>query len=63
MPATPALSNKKASSTLSSLLWYVFKLSFGLFSLGTTWVMVAWKNGVFQPADTDEEKQELEKGA
>lgn len=62
MPPSPALTTKQASSRLTSLAWFVFKLSFGLFSLATTWATVAWKNGVFQPKDTDEEKEELEKG-
>ncbi|KAJ4337993.1 hypothetical protein N0V87_004341 [Didymella glomerata] len=60
MPPSPALTKKKPSSRLASLAWFVFKLGFGLFSLGFTWVTVAWKNGVFQPADTDEEKKELQ---
>jgi hypothetical protein len=62
MPPSPALTTKKSSSRLASLAWFVFKLGFGLFSLGFTWVTVAWKNGVFQPVDTDEEKKELQTG-
>ena len=62
MPPSPALTTQKSGGKLGSLAWYVFKLSFGLFSLATTWATVAWKNGVFQPKDTDEEKQELEAG-
>jgi apolipoprotein N-acyltransferase len=62
MPPSPALTTNKSSSKLASLAWFVFKLGFGLFSLTFTWVTVAWKNGVFQPKDTDEEKKELEAG-
>lgn len=53
---------QKASITLAGFAWSIFKLGFGLLSLATTWATVAWTNGVFQPSDTDEEKQELEKG-
>ncbi|KAF9690933.1 hypothetical protein EKO04_010959 [Ascochyta lentis] len=60
MPSPPSVTTRKADSKLTSLAWYVFKLSFGLFSLATTWATVAWKNGIFQPKDTEEEKQELE---
>ncbi|KAF1925575.1 alpha/beta-hydrolase [Didymella exigua CBS 183.55] len=60
MPPSPALTTKKSSGKLASLAWLVFKLGFGLFSLGYTWVTVAWKNGVLQPRDTAEEKKELE---
>lgn len=62
MPPSPALTQKRPSSRLATLAWFVFKLGFGLFSLGFTWVTVAWANGVFQPADTDEEKKELQIG-
>ncbi|KAF2628049.1 alpha/beta-hydrolase [Macroventuria anomochaeta] len=60
MPPSPALTTQKSGSKFTGFAWYIFKLSFGLFSLATTWATVAWKNGVFQPKDTDEEKQELE---
>ncbi|KAH6633572.1 Alpha/Beta hydrolase protein [Boeremia exigua] len=59
MPPSPAPTTKKSSSKLASLAWFVFKLGFGLFSLASTWIAVALKNGVFQPQDTEEEKLEL----
>ncbi|KAJ8110204.1 hypothetical protein OPT61_g6896 [Boeremia exigua] len=59
MPPPPTLKTQKSGSKLESLAWTIFKLSFGLFSLAFTWVTIAWKNGVFQPQDTDEEKKEL----
>jgi hypothetical protein len=62
MPPSPALTTQKSSSKLASLAWFTFKLGFGLFCLAFTWVTIAWKNGVFQPKDTDEEKKELETG-
>lgn len=62
MPPPTAPTTKKPTNKLASLAWFLFKLGFGLFSLGFTWVTVAWKNGVVQPQDTDEEKKELEAG-
>lgn len=62
MPPSPASATKKPRSGLASLAWFAFKLGFGLFSLAFTWITIAWKNGVFQPKDTDEEKNELEAG-
>lgn len=62
MPPSPALTTQKPSSKLTSFAWFTFKLGFGLFCLAFTWVTIAWKNGVFQPKDTDEEKKELEIG-
>lgn len=44
------------------MAWFSFKLGFGLFSLAVTWVTIVLKNGVFQPKDTDEEKEELAAG-
>ena len=62
MPPSPSPTTQKSGDKLTSLAWYIFTLSFGVFSLAYTWTTVAWRNGVFQPKDTDEEKQELEAG-
>lgn len=42
--------------------WFVFKFTFGLFSLATVWTTAVLKNSVLGASDTEEEKQELALG-
>lgn len=49
-------------SFLTDIVWFVFKLSFGLSSLATVWATAVLKNGVLWAYDSEDEKKEWATG-
>jgi hypothetical protein len=60
MSSQPAVRPRaRRGSFITKIVWFGFKLGFGLTSLASVWATAVLKNGALWAKDTEEEKREL----